>query len=157
MVRQILFLTAFVLCAAGAQPAMANITDMKRLTEEMVKEAGERFRQIGIEQATIEFNDSTSTVWLRDPYHLHMFGMSETGEIWADNIFPEVIGMNFENMADFEGLPFGQMVIDNTPIDGSIYQIEIRFASPGSGDIVPGIGSCLRPEGKDVLCSWSEL
>jgi len=82
--------------------------------------------------------------------------MNANGDVWADNVFTALVGSNFRSVADFNGKPFGKMIADNTPRDGSVYRIDIRFTSPGSGEIVPGVGSCLRPDEDNILCSWSE-
>lgn len=146
---------AFVILAL-VTPAKADPVAMRNLTKAMVLEARDYYQSVNFETATTTFNDVTSERWLRDPFHLHLFGMHTNGDVWADNVFTALVGSNFLPVADFDGKPFGRMIADNTPRDGSIYQIDIRFTSPSSGEIVPAVGSCLRPDEENILCSWSE-
>ncbi|MGH1482402.1 MAG: hypothetical protein ACRBM6_27380 [Geminicoccales bacterium] len=151
-------LTSFFgfLSVALATPAEADPIAMRNLTKAMVLEARDYYETVSLEEATAAFNDVTSERWLREPFHLHLFGMNANGDVWADNVFTALVGTNFIHFADFDGKPFGKMIAENTPQDGSVYQIDIRFTSPGTGEIVPGVGSCLRPDADNILCSWSE-
>ena len=145
-----------LLAFAPAPSTKADPVVMRSLTKAMVLEARDYYHSVDFETAVTTFNDVTSERWLRDPFHLHLFGMNANGDVWADNVFTALVGSNFRSVADFDGKPFGKMIADNTPRDGSVYQIDIRFTSPGSGEIVPGVGSCLRPDEDNILCSWSE-
>lgn len=144
------------LTLAMATPAKADPVAMRNLTKAMVLEARDYYQSVDFETVTTTFNDLTSERWLRDPFHLHLLGMHADGQVWADNVFTALVGTDFRAVADFDGRPFGKMIADNTPRDGSVYQIDIRFTSPGSGEIVPGVGSCLRPDEDNIICSWSE-
>lgn len=145
-----------LLAFASTTPAKADPVAMRSLTKAMVLEARDYYQSVEFETAVTTFNDVTSERWLRDPFHLHLFGMHANGDVWADNVFTALVGSNFISVADFDGKPFGKMIAENTPKDGTVYQIDIRFTSPGSGEIVPGVGSCLRPDEDNILCSWSE-
>jgi len=141
---------------ATIQPAHADIAAMGRLTNAMVLEAADYYRSVSFAEAEAAFNDLSSDRWLSQPYHVHMFAMRADGMVWADNIFHEFVGVDFSLVYDLDGLQFGKEILERTAGTSDTIKIEIKFLSPETGNETVGIGSCLRPDPENVLCSWSE-
>lgn len=131
-----------------------EIPEMRAATRDLLERAVLRFEVIGFEAAQIEFNDPTDDRWLRAPFHQHLFAMSRDGVVWADNVFPGLIGLDFSNILDADGLAFGRRILDETPEEG-VFVIEIAFQHPDGG-LAPGVGSCARPVAEHILCAWAE-
>jgi hypothetical protein len=147
-----------VLCATTfVKPALADIAAMGSLTRAMVLEAADYYRSVPFDQAATAFNDLESERWLRQPFHLHMFGMHADGMVWADNIFHELVGVDFSLVYDLEGVQFGKQILERTAASSEPITIQIQFLSPATGNETISVGSCIRPEPDNVLCSWSEL
>lgn len=143
---------ATLVCATTAHGA--NLQEMSAMTEDMVTRAAEHYANVGREQAEIDFNKKTEE-WFADQYFLHMFGMGADGMVWADNVWPEFIGTDFSDAADFNGIQFGQEILANTPTDGSALRVELQFMNPDSGELSPSVGHCVRPDPGNILCSWT--
>ncbi|NJO39032.1 MAG: hypothetical protein HC871_17320 [Rhizobiales bacterium] len=158
MIRYPARIALLVLCAAAlAKPALADIAAMGRLTKAMVLEAAGYYRSVSFDEAVTAFSDLESERWLRQPFHLHMFGMRADGMVWADNIFHELVGVDFSQVFDLEGVQFGKQILERTAETTEPVTIQIRFLSPATGNETISVGSCMRPEPENVLCSWSEL
>ncbi|MEZ5934577.1 MAG: hypothetical protein R3F54_22075 [Alphaproteobacteria bacterium] len=157
MFRTLVQVGVLVACAtAFIKPALADIAAMRKLTRAMVLEAAEYYRSVPFDEAQAAFNDLTSERWLRQPFHLHMFGMHADGMVWADNIFHELVGVDFSLVYDLEGVQFGQEILERTAESTEPITVQIRFLSPATGNETISVGSCMRPEPDHVLCSWSE-
>lgn len=141
-----------LLATTGA--VQAELDKMAALTREMVQRAAKHYSSVGRSQAEIDFNQRTED-WYSDTFYLHMFGMNADGIVWADNVWPEFIGTDFSEAADFNGVLFGRKILNNTPRDGEIYRIDLEFMNPDSGDLSPSVGACLRPDASTILCSWT--
>jgi len=142
-----------VLAASAAQ---AEVAEMKPMTEAMVVEAEEYFQEAPLDEVRQAFNDPESDRWMGDRYHLHMMGMTADGEVWANATFPDLVGMDGRDMADFDGRYFFQDIIEATEGNSDLYGIQIRFSNPESGDIVDAYGSCLRPAPEHIICAWAD-
>lgn len=149
-----LALTTTLVLLAGTTSMAADLDEMTDLTRDMVLRAADHYGAVGPDQAKVDFN-LKSEAWYANTYHLHMFGMTQDGLVWADNVWPEFVGTDFSVAADFNGVEFGRDILDNTPQDGSVYRIELQFMNPDSGDLSPSVGACLRPDDQNILCSWT--
>ncbi len=141
---------------SAIQPVQADVKAMERLTKAMVLEAADHYRSVSFEEAEAAFNGLRSDRWLRQPFHLHMFGMHADGMVWADNIFHELVGVDFSLVYDLEGVQFGKEILERTAETQEPIMIQIKFLSPATGDETVSVGNCLRPDPENVLCSWSE-
>lgn len=155
--KKFIFALGMLSALTTTQSFASEMDDMKKLATGMVKEAAQFYNSNNFEKVKTAFNDPASTEWLRQPYHLHMFGMStNNATVWADNVFPEFVGMDFRTMSDMNGKDFGQLIFDNTKSATDTYGIEISFTNPESGNIVHGFGACLKPDAKNIICTWTE-
>ncbi|UWR10775.1 hypothetical protein [Sulfitobacter mediterraneus] len=146
-------ITACLMCTATAVAA-ADLQEMGDMSKEMVARAVTHYQQVGREQAEKDFNHKTEE-WYADKYFLHMFAMNVDGTVWADNVWPEFIGTDFTAAGDFDGFEFGHDIIANTPQGGEVYQVQLKFMNPESGDLTPSVGSCVRADAQNILCSWA--
>jgi len=141
--------------ATLSAPALANLEEMEQLTREMVLEAEQYFNSVPLEEAQETLADPNTDRWIGDRYHVHMFGMDADGNIWADNIFTDLVGLNSLDMADFDGRLYNRDILTETQTSSDVYTLHIRFTNPESGAIVDTVGSCLRPVAEHVICSWA--
>jgi len=139
--------------AAGT--AFANPEEMEALTREMVLDAETYFNETPLDDVKAAFNDPASDRWVGDQYHLHMYGMDAEGVVWADSAFPDLVGMNSVDMADFDGNFYNQEVLAGTEGHSDPFTVNIRFSNPESGAIVDTVGTCLRPVQEHVICAWA--
>lgn len=157
MFRCLVGLSLAAVFAAGLiKPVLADAMAMSRLTKAMVLEAADYYRSVSFEEARATFNDQKSDRWLRQPFHLHMFGVSADGIVWADNIFHEFVGVDFSLVYDVEGFAIGRNVIEQASATSEPSKHRTKFLSPVTNDETLSIGHCLRPDPDNIICAWSE-
>ena len=150
-----------ILAAAAATPAAAtdfpaaDLQAMRDATATMLARAAAHYGRVGHDAAIADFNAVEDTVWIEQPFHIHMFAMRHDGIVTADNVWPEFIGTDFTLTADFEGYQFGVDILERTSEVGTVAPIELVFMNPDTGDLSPSIGHCMRPNADTVLCSWA--
>lgn len=136
--------------------AESSLPEMKILADQMLIEATEHYKQIGKTAAMLEFNDTLSERWVRQPYHQHLFAMSvPDGTVWADNVFVELVGLDFRPMTDAHGRPFAQDIIANTSL-GGIFSVVLHWLNPVSHQVVDSYGACTLADEDNVLCVFTE-
>lgn len=140
---------------AAASDTTTPVAEMERLTREMIADAVAHYQAVGHDQARQDFTNTEKGRWFTDQYNLHMFGMADTGIVWADAAWPAFIGTDFSDMTDFNGKPIGLMILENTPMDGGVYLIELDFMNAAQNEISVSIGACARPTPEHILCSWT--
>lgn len=147
---------AFGMCLVGAMtPASAaNLAEMRAMTAEMIARAAQHYAMVGHSVAADDFN-TLSDDWYAEHHLLHMFGMGMDGRVWAYNVWPELIGIDFSYVTDFHGFEFGRDILKNTPENGSPYEVQVHFMDPQTGQLIPSIGTCIRPDEGNILCSWT--
>jgi len=150
-------MTAFVISVSGmVHEARADVAAMGKMTRAMVLEAADYFHSVPFKKAEAAFNDLQSDRWLKQPHHIHMFAMRTDGMVWADNVFHEFVGVDFSQVYDLDGFQFGKAILERTAETDEPIVVNIKFLSPANGNETIGLGTCLRPDADNVLCSWSE-
>lgn len=132
----------------------ANTDRPEPLTHDMIVRAIDHYARVGPSQSAIDFNRK-SEAWYQEENALHMLGLTPDGIVWADNVWPEFIGTDITLVADFRGVAFGRDIVENTPMDGSIYLVRLEFIDPETGHPSTSVGACARVDDGNILCSWS--
>lgn len=149
--KRTLFSTVALLALAGPATA-ADTTEMAALTLDMVTRAAAHYADVGHDQSVIDFNEQ-SPEWYQEQYFLHMFGMSASGLVWADNVWPDFIGTDFSLTADFNDFEFGAYILENAS-DAPLL-VELEFMNPDTLEITPSVGHCIKVDPDNILCSWT--
>lgn len=156
---RIVFLAAllaapYALATENVKHDPAKLAEMETLATEMISKAAEHYKNVGPEQAVVDFNEKTAP-WYADDYFVHMFGMGIDCVVWADNVFPEFVGTDFCAAIDYNGFAFGVHIIGNLEADGTPLRVQLEFDNPDTGAISPSIGMCVQADQENILCSWT--
>ncbi len=142
--------------ATGAVADEELMNSMREAAVAHVERAAEHYRTVGYDQAATDFNDLENEEWVYQPYNLHLGGIRiADGYYWADNAFPELVGMDIRDVYDANGFASGQVAAE-TASDTDVNLFDIVFPSPSTGTIQPGVGACLKVDPENVVCAWTQ-
>ena len=144
------------LSLSASVPARAEYEAQQAAVKDYALKAMAVYKAIGPQAAATEFMDTKKWLEPADHFSLHIGLVTNDETVLADSGFPELVGLNYNEVSDLDGLSLGKNITAGVQRSPDGVALHHRFANPNTKAAAHAEGYCMQADEQHILCAWSQ-